>query len=147
MSSGPESNLVTELKENEEIDISTGLAIKDSFKLIGSTLEYDIIEPLSHAASVAISGGRSKSNNMKWCTGDPYSDTYWRRYTGAGGRLFCFMHKTKNRGTQNRTFNWQVQIRGDSVPEFLDGDDNRAFPGETVVESFKKFFNSSFRYI
>ncbi|MCK9470186.1 MAG: leucine-rich repeat protein [Bacilli bacterium] len=142
MSSGPESNLVTELKENEEIDEETGFAVKDSFKLIGSTLEYDIIEPLSHAASVAISGGRSTSNNMKWCTGDPDSDMYWRRYTNGRGRLFCFMHKTKNRGSQNRTFNWQVQIRNNSVLEFLDGNDDRTFPGDSAEESFKNFLTA-----
>lgn len=136
---GPESNLVTALKNNDTIDSTTGRMVKDDFRLVGSTFEYDILEPKSHRAAVAISGGYRSVNGMNWCTGAEDSNGYWSNYTTGGGRLFCFMHKTRYRGTSNRDVNWQIQIRDNELREFLNGSDESDYPGATKSERFKNF--------
>jgi len=139
ISSGPESNLVATLKKDTTIDPATNRMVKDDFKLIASTFDYDIIEPLSHKAAVAISGGYEANNGMRWCNGWGESDYHWRHYTRRGGRLFCFMHKTRYRGSENRIVNWQIQVRHNEVTEFLNGADNADYPGATKNEQFKNF--------
>jgi len=141
---GPESTLVSGLKKNITIDPSTRTPVKDSFKLIASTFDYDILEPLSHRAAFAISGGYRTNDGMHWCTGwepeeSKENDSYWKSYTNNGGRIFCFMHKTRYRGTDNRSINWQVQIRDDEVLEFLNGHNEVAYPGDDKTEQFKNF--------
>ena len=66
---GPESSLVAELKRNETIDPTTKRKVKDDFKVIASTFDYDIIETKSHRASIAVGGGYRSPNGMQWCTG------------------------------------------------------------------------------
>lgn len=141
---GPESSLVAALKADQTVDPKTKRMVKDDFKVIASTRDYDILEPLSHRAAVAISGGYQSNNGMHWCTGwEPSgtseNDSYWINYTNNGGRLICFMHKTRYRGTANRPVNWQVQIRGNSIAEFLNGHDSADYPGNNKDERFKNF--------
>ena len=141
---GPESSLVAALKANTEVDPSTKRQVKDDVRIVGTTFDYDILEPKSHRAAAAISGGYNTPNGMRWCTAwgpDDRSenDSYWRRYTADGGRLFCFMHKTRNRGSENRVVNWQVHIRNNQIGEFLNGNDDADYPGENKAERFKNF--------
>lgn len=141
---GPESTLVAELKKDETIDPKTNQPVKQDFKIIASTFDYDILEPLSHKAAIVISGGYNLNTRMQWCTGwapdrDGENDTYWNRYTNNGGRVICFMHKKNYRGSNNRTINWQIHVRDNQILEFLNGGDSQAFPGSTKPEQFKNF--------
>lgn len=141
---GPESTLVAALKKDTTVDPKTQRMVKDDFRLVGSSLDYDILEPLSHRAAVAIGGGWNATNGMHWCTGwEPSSggenDKYWNDYTANGGRLFCFMHKTRYRGTENRVVNWQIQVRNNQITEFLNGQDSADYPGANTTERFKNF--------
>lgn len=130
---GAESELVTSIRNNENTEARM-------VNIIGSTREYDILEPLTHAANNAISGGK---DNMNWCTGWERNDSYWNNYTRNGSRLFCFMNKARNRGTENRDVNWQIQVNNNYVvSEFLNGWDKQAFTGETSEARFKNFLIS-----
>lgn len=141
---GPESSMVSYLKSNNLRDEHTDRPVSQDVRVVASTKDYDILEPKSHRANQAISGGFSNPDGMRWCTGwEGTNDTYWKNYTQNGARIFCFMHKTRNRGTQNREINWQVQVlRDNSVGEFLNGDDRRAFPGNTKEDQFINFLKA-----
>lgn len=139
ITSNQESTLVASLKNNSQIDPKTNTSAKDSFRLVASTLDYDILEPLSSTAAIAIGGGYTSSNGMKWCTGWEENRSYWKRYTENGGRLFCFMHKQHYRGYSNRVYNWQIQVIDDQVQEFLNGHDSSDYQGKDVEERFKNF--------
>ena len=140
---GQESALVASLKQNETIDPKTKRPVKDDFVLIGSTRDYDIIQPLSNKANAAISGGYENNEGMHWCTGSNVTDSYWRDYT-RNGKLVCFINKTKNRGTDNRPYNWQIQLVKNEVEQFLDGSDSIPnFTGSDSDERFTSFLVSN----
>ena len=146
MEAGSESSLVASLKKNTTIDPTTGRAVKDDVNFIASTRDYDILEPKSHRAAYAISGGWNSSDGMHWCTGwepEPSNehDGYYNQYTSNGNRLVCFMNKIHNRGTEYRNINWQIQISPEGrVTEFLDGSDRSpAFAGHNPNERFSNF--------
>jgi len=69
ITTGPESTLVAALKADETIDPTTHRMIKDDFRIVASTFNYDILEPKSHRAAVAIGGGYTLPGGMRWCTG------------------------------------------------------------------------------
>lgn len=133
---GPDSNLWTQLRNNPQV--------AQDVRLVGSSREYDIFEPKSHAANNAISGGRE---HMNWCTGWSENSHYWERYTTRdNARIFCFMHKTYNRGPENRSRNWQIQVlnSNNTIKEFLNGADSTSgFSGATREEQFKTFLLSN----
>lgn len=140
---GPESALVASLKANETVDQKTHRPVKDDFRVVASTRDYDILEPKSHDANQAISGGWDNPNGMHWCTGWENNHGYWDSYTSNGKRLFCIMHKTKNRGTANRPINWQLQVLPNNhIGEFLNGSDSRAFEGNTKDDQFENFLKA-----
>lgn len=141
---GPESSMIADLKNNNLEDETTHRPIKQDFRRVGATKDYDIIEPKSHRANQAISGGYENPDGMRWCTGwEGTYNNYWKNYTSNGGRIFCFMHKTRNRGSENRRINWQIQVlSNNTIGEFLNGEDKRAFPGDTKEEQFINFLNA-----
>lgn len=131
---GPDSNLVQTLKNNKNIE--------GKFKVIASTRDYDIIQPLSNPANTAIGGGYQNPNGMQWCTSKENDDGYWKSYTSNGNTLYCIMHKTKNRGSENRTLNWQFQLNHDNeLLQFLDGRDQHTYD-DYPNRDFSIFLNS-----
>lgn len=146
MEAGNDSSLVSSLKQNTTVDPKTLKQVKDDVNFIASTRDYDILEPKSHRANYAISGGWNSANGMHWCTGwDPEpsseNDYHFNNYTSNGNRLVCFMNKLHNRGTEYRPINWQIQINPEGiVTEFLDGSDRTvSFAGGSRNEQFKNF--------
>lgn len=131
---GPDSNLVQTLKNNKNIE--------GEFKVLTSTRDYDIIQPLSNPANTAIGGGYQNPNGMHWCTSDEGNDHYWNSYTSNNNTLYCIMHKTKNRGNENRTLNWQFQLDSNNqLVQFLDGRDAHTYDNDPSKD-FSIFLNS-----
>jgi len=118
---GPKSNLVLELENDERVDSQTNLKVKDSFKLLGSTKNYDVIEVWSHLANNVVIGGSGEgtSGYLSWCTG--YGISFFNNYHSRG-RLICFIHKTERK---NKAINYQLNISstGENL-EFLNGFDS-----------------------
>ena len=144
---GPDSALTQDLKTNTTIDPKTRRAVKDDINFIASTRDYEVLEPKSHRAAYAISGGWNDPNALHWCTAwEPEpgneNDSYFNSYTSDGQRIINFINKKSNRGTENRIYNWQLQVlRDGSVGEFLDGRDRHTYD-ENKGRDFRKFLES-----
>lgn len=146
--SGP-SKFLQDLLSNETIDPVTLRPVKDDIRVVASTKDYEILEPLSQKANNAISGGfdgvGKAGENMNWCTASSTTRDWWNQHVERQhGRLFDFMHKTRNRGAGNQTSNWQIQVNPDyriHDPNFKDGLDHDPayFPGDTSEKKFKSF--------
>lgn len=131
---GPISNLVQSLNNNKSIE--------GQFKVLASTKDYDIIQPLSNPANIAIGGGYNNPNGMHWCTSAEGDLRYWNQYTSDGSTLYCFIHKTKNRGNENKPLNWQLQLdRNYKVQEFLNGHDLHTYDSLSSKD-FEIFLNA-----
>ena len=130
-----ESALVSKLRKDSTVDSVTNKAVKNSFRLVGSTSQYDILEPNSRADAEAIAG-YNDNTKMVWCTS---TRSYWPDYSGNGGRIISFMHKTRYRGVANKVVNWQVAIRDNHVYAFLNGNNDADFPGSRSDERFGNF--------
>lgn len=119
--SGPKSDLIATLESDTRIDPEKQVQVKDSFKLLGSTKNYDVIEVNSHLANNVIIGGTGPNThgNLSWCTG--YSNFQFNNYR-SNGRLICFINKKE---PKNRDVNYQLNIASDGTNlEFLNGHDS-----------------------
>ena len=137
VTAGPESSLLQGLKSDPNV--------KDDIKLIAATRNYEVIQPLSHAANNAITclnQYRSRGSEfMTWCTGWTNDTSQWRVHSNE--YIYCFMYK---KDLKDRKKNYQLSIRKDNyrVYQFLDGDD-KAFgefnaTSESVVTKFFEDF-------
>lgn len=148
VNSGP-SKFLQDLLNNETIDPKTHRPVKDDIRVVASSRDYEILEPLSQKANNAISGGfegvGKAGENMNWCTASDNTRQWWDMHVEhQKGRLFDFMHKTKNRGAENQQSNWQIQVNRDyhiHDSNFKDGLDRDPiyFPGNSAEERFKSF--------
>lgn len=131
---GPESSLLQGLKNNPNI--------QGEFNLITSTRNYEVIQPLSHAANNAISclnERRSRGNETHaWCTGWTDDTSQWRSHSNRE-YIYCFMYK---KDLKDRKKNYQLAIRKDNytVYQFLDGDDKAFGEFNADARPSTKFF-------
>lgn len=120
---GGESNFMKYLKENTS-----------EFVLLGSTRDYDIIQPLSWEANTWIvqkpyPEASSNTAKLNWCTGYYENDHYWRNYTVNAGNsnIVCFINKA---APTDKLVNYQAQVTPDGkILQFLNGEDRNPIGG------------------
>lgn len=116
MTSGPESDFITRLKENPNLK-------SDEWELVTSDFNYDVIWIKSHNASVQVTYDNSprSSQYLTWCTGYRNDSYHFRNYSSSG-YLYDFIYKKDNK---DRTMNYQLCIYKNDykVRQFLDGND------------------------
>lgn len=144
--SGPESEYALNLKNNDAINPDTNRPIASEIKFIASTSQYEILQPLTAYANAAIvgggAGGWGNNDIMHWCTADT-TMSYWHSYTVSSNcDIFCFMHKTKNKGNENRNKNWQIAIKRGAKPSVFDFRSGEDKPSNDYEEAFFKFLFS-----
>lgn len=141
---GPVSTLWLGLMENNKVDRRTGNPVKDDVKLIASTRDYDVIQPLSHTANNAITclnENRSRGNEYQtWCTGWTDDTSQWNGHSSRE-YIYCFMYK---KDLKDRLKNYQLAIRKDdyTVYQFLDGNDNAYGHFNAGSDTSTKFFDA-----
>ena len=130
---GPKSKFLSNLENNPNVS-------PDEWKLIASSPDYEVIRPLTHNANRAIAWNNasnfSGNQPLIWCTGYGRDDSYWRRYTGSGSKLYCFINK-HNPIDRNNNFQLEVQRGDTSIGQFLDGADHN--PYNNYVTFFRNF--------
>lgn len=133
VTAGPESSFIADLKSHYKEG-------KD-FEVIGSTKEYDIIQPLCWKANTRIVGKEnptddSGSAKLKWCTGYASSSTYWDDYIRHGPIVdFIFKADPKNR---QKCYQLNLNKSSSTVYAFLDGNDNNN-SGKNYEGFFEQF--------
>ena len=144
---GPETNYLKKLKSCEKVDPKTGNKVKDDINIIGSTAKYDIIQPLSWTANVAITcnceNRRHGNEYFTWCTGWADGDGQWNNHS-SNEYIYCFIDKSNPTPTskKDRESSYQLAItkRDSKVYQFLDGNDNAYGDFNAGSSQSTKFF-------
>lgn len=145
---GPETDFIKKLKENEKRDSSTGNMVKDDINFLGSTRQYDIVQPLSWAANNAITCNSERRRRgdeyFTWCTGWTDDTSQWNGHS-RNEWIYCFIDKSKPTPTResDRQSSYQLAIRksDNKVYQFLDGNDKAyGIFNNTDSKQNEKFF-------